>query len=298
VRWAATAPVDGDPPLTTASLAGVAGKNGWWVSDVTVTLGATDGPAGSGVASTEVAIDGGTWLPYAGPFTVSAEGVTGLAWRSTDLAGNVEAPKTQELRIDLGRPTIAIASPATGATYALAEPVNASWSASDAVSGPVSTTATAAVNAPIDTSTVGKKSFRVTAEDLAGNTAVADASYDVHYVFGGWMRPVVADGSGVYKLQRTIPLRFQLLDWSGAPVSSAVAKLRIYPVASDVVGTTDVDTGSLSAPSVDDAFRWDPASQAYVYNLSPRAAGLTVGTWEIQAVVDDGTTYGVTIGLR
>ncbi len=298
VRWAATAPVDRDPPITSASFTGKPGKNGWWVSAVTVTLAASDGPWGTGVAFTEYAIDGAGWVRYAGPFTVGAEGTTQVAWRSTDVAGNVEDAKTQELRIDEDRPAIALASPRAGAVYALRQPGNASWTATDAVSGTASTTATAASGAPFDTSSVGAKTFEVAAEDLAGNAAAVDAGYAVQYVFGGWQRPLVADGSGVYKLQRTIPLRFELLDWSGAPVSTAVARLRIYPLTSDVIGTTEVDTGTTSAPTVDDRFRWDDATQSYVYSLSPRSAGLTVGTWELQVLLDDGTTYRVEIGLR
>jgi hypothetical protein len=49
---------------------------------------------------------------------------------------------------------------------------------------------------------------------------------------------------------------------------------------------------------LDDRFEWDAGSQSYVYRLSPGAVGLTVGTWELRALLDDGTTYRVEIGLR
>ena len=67
---------------------------GAWYSARTVTLDATDGAAGSGVAATEYRVDGGPWTPYLGPFLVATFGPHTLQFRSTDAAGNVEATKT------------------------------------------------------------------------------------------------------------------------------------------------------------------------------------------------------------
>jgi len=83
-------PADTTPPTTTAMLSGTLGNNGWYTSDVQVTLTAADNAGGSGVAKTEYSFDGANWNLYSTPFTISSEGNTTVYYRSTDNAGNVE----------------------------------------------------------------------------------------------------------------------------------------------------------------------------------------------------------------
>jgi plastocyanin len=85
---------DETAPVTTAALDPPApGPGGTYTGPVEVTLTAADEAGGSGVASTEYAVDGGAFQPYTAPFTVSAEGAHTIVYRSTDVAGNVEADK-------------------------------------------------------------------------------------------------------------------------------------------------------------------------------------------------------------
>jgi hypothetical protein len=87
--------IETQPPVTTASLAPT--DIGAWFTARIVTLTATDGPDGTGVASTEYSVDGGPWTTYTGPFLVDAHTTGGphtVAFRSTDRAGNVEAVQT------------------------------------------------------------------------------------------------------------------------------------------------------------------------------------------------------------
>jgi hypothetical protein len=58
-----------------------------------VTLAASDGAGGSGVAGTEYSLDGAAFRPYAGPFTVSSPGGHLVEYRSIDAAGNRENTK-------------------------------------------------------------------------------------------------------------------------------------------------------------------------------------------------------------
>nr|MBP7060992.1 chitobiase/beta-hexosaminidase C-terminal domain-containing protein [Candidatus Moranbacteria bacterium] len=89
------------PPVTTVTLAGTIGASGWYTSDVTVTLTATDPDGGSGVEQTEYSLDNGvTWNTYMAPITIVTEGTTTLQYFSTDKAGNQEVKKTETIRID------------------------------------------------------------------------------------------------------------------------------------------------------------------------------------------------------
>jgi hypothetical protein len=72
--------------------------NGWSRADAVITLDATDGL--SGVSAIEYRLGSGSWVPYAAPIVVSAEGETVVTYRATDHAGNVGVAGETVARID------------------------------------------------------------------------------------------------------------------------------------------------------------------------------------------------------
>lgn len=94
-------------PTTTATFLGTSGTAGWYTSDVTVTLNATDNALGSGIEKTEYSLDeSATWRTYSTdtPLVIAQEGVRTLQYFSTDKAGNKEAVQTTTLQIDKTAP--------------------------------------------------------------------------------------------------------------------------------------------------------------------------------------------------
>ena len=83
--------LDTTPPVTTATLEGDLSGD-VYISDVTVTLTATDD--NSGVNYTKYKVDGGAWMTYTDPFVVSGNGEHTVAFYSVDNAGNVETEKS------------------------------------------------------------------------------------------------------------------------------------------------------------------------------------------------------------
>ncbi|MGB3438038.1 MAG: hypothetical protein WBA97_04720 [Actinophytocola sp.] len=81
---------DTTPPVVTATITGTQDPDGNYVDQATVNLAATD-TGGSGVASTEYKLDDGAWTPYTAPVAVSALDAHTVAYRATDVAGNVSA---------------------------------------------------------------------------------------------------------------------------------------------------------------------------------------------------------------
>src|SRR5207249_587184 len=91
-----TVAVGTTPPATVATLTGQAGSNGWFVSNVTVILNATD--ALSGIANVSYRIDNGSWQAYSAPFLL-AEGLHQVDVRAIDLAGITD--RIQSITLDV-----------------------------------------------------------------------------------------------------------------------------------------------------------------------------------------------------
>ena len=80
-----------------------------------------------------------------------------------------------------GAPSATISSPAGGARYTLGEVVPASYSCQDATGGPgiASCTGPVATGQPIDTTTLGRHTFTVTAASKDGQTATSTITYTI-----------------------------------------------------------------------------------------------------------------------
>jgi parallel beta-helix repeat protein len=167
---------DEAPPVTTAELSGTQGDNGWYISDVVVTLNAVDieGMCGGGgiVVLTEYSLDGATWTEYTGPFEITTEGLNIVYYRSTDDSGNVETASHEIVRIDKTPPVIS-GSPATDPNENgwYNKDVVVEFTASDEESG-IDT-----VTQPVTILSEGtSQSVNGTATDKAGNSATATVS--------------------------------------------------------------------------------------------------------------------------
>lgn len=136
-RWTANdlyfalAPEDASPPTTSAEVDGVTGENGWYRSNVTVTLEATD-DSGS-VDRTQYSLDGPEWFTYEGPITIAGDGLHSMEFYSVDDQGVCEQHRTLDIAIDTIDPAIHIDTE-EGTTFAVDE-VNISWECSDMGSG-------------------------------------------------------------------------------------------------------------------------------------------------------------------
>ena len=99
-------PIDTTPPITTATLSGTEGGSGWYLGPVMVKLSATDPDDAAGSLVTTASLDGGPIFAYdpAYPLRIVGDGAHTLTYQSRDPAGNVEATKTQVIRIGQALP--------------------------------------------------------------------------------------------------------------------------------------------------------------------------------------------------
>jgi len=100
---------------------------------------------------------------------------------ATDGAGNETTVSHSYSVVDRTDPSVDLRTPGDGATYERGASVAADYSCSDEEggSGLASCTGDVPDGQPLDTSTLGKKSFSVTATDAAGNDSTATHSYTV-----------------------------------------------------------------------------------------------------------------------
>jgi chitobiase/beta-hexosaminidase-like protein/Big-like domain-containing protein len=171
--------VDDTAPVTTDNA-----PAGYSSSAVTVSLNPAD--SGSGVATTTYSVDGGasqtgTSVSIGAPVDHSNDGSHTVSYRSTDVAGNLEAVRTTTVRIDTTAPAASITAPAAGSL----------------ATGMVTLSATAADSA----SGVASVSFRVRP---AGSASFSTIATDTSPPFSAsWDSTTAAEGAGDLQIVAT-----------------------------------------------------------------------------------------------
>jgi lysophospholipase L1-like esterase len=274
------------PTLSADRGADYAGGGGWFADAVTVSASDNgdpdlqDGSSGSGV-------DLGS-LPA--PATHNTSGSYTDHATVKDGAGNESDDASLSTQVDADAPHLSVSCPA--AVLLGASGVNANVSASDDESGLASDPSGLVA---INTSSVGPKTVSRSATDNVVHSTTKSCTTQVQYMFSGAMQPINPDGSSIFKLGSTVPVKFALTDSSASAIGSAVASLSVAKVSNSVEGTF-VEAVSTSNATTGSLFRYDATSQQYIFNLSTKS--LTTGTYSLKISLDDGTTYTAHISLR
>jgi hypothetical protein len=135
----------------------------------------------------------------------------------------------------------------------------------------------------------------VTISALSGNVTVNGTTISVgtpyviegftKYEWSGFLQPINADNSSIFKLGSTVPVRFQLTNGT----ASTLAKLYVAKIDNGIEGSVTEAASNVSADS-GNTFRYDGAQ--YTFNLGTK--NLTKGTYKLKVYVDgDNTTGGL-----
>jgi hypothetical protein len=127
-------------------------------------------------------------------------------------------------------PSVTITSPASGATYTLGQSVNSAFTCADATGGPgiSSCAGTNSNGQPIDTTTLGSKSYTVTATSQDGQTATTTVNYTVVLPSNQFTITKVKQKNGTITVTVSVP---------GAGVLTAGAATRKFTYANTVTQT-------------------------------------------------------------
>lgn len=186
---------DTSPPVTSAAATPAPNAAGWNRGNVTVVLTATD-PDGAGdvarihYSATGAQVIAPTFASGAvANVVIAAEGLTTLSYFADDGAGNTEAAKSLNVRIDRTPPTVSYTGnagsytvdQAVNITCIAADPANASNGT--AGSGLASTTCQDVTGAAYSFG-AGSHAYSATALDRAGNAGGGSTTFTVQVTFG------------------------------------------------------------------------------------------------------------------
>jgi hypothetical protein len=251
--------VDATAPQITCETPGTA----WQASNVTLSCTASDTGVGLGSAADAA-------------FTLSTSVAAGQESANAattsravcDRVGNcATAGPVSGMRIDLRAPSIQLTAPAAG-RYLINQSVQAAYTCADTGAGIASCAGPVAAGAAIATTTVGGRSFAVTAQDAAGNSATTTADYSVGY----GLRTLFAQTTP-YRIGQTIPLQVQIVDAAGTNLSSPA-------VAVSAQRVTRLSDGA-SFP-LNGVMPFDAKTRAYGGKVESK--GMSAGTYEIEVV--------------
>jgi HYR domain len=237
----------------------------------------------------------GTITPTCVPASGStfALGTTTVTCTATDAAGNTATGSFTVTVVDSTAPVLsglanrtATATSTSGAVVTYPAPT-----ATDAVDGAVTPVCN---HASGETFPLGTTTVTCTATDAAGNPASGSFTVTVTYAWSGIRQPVNADGSSVFKLGSTVPVKFALTGISG-PITNATATLTYRKITSGIEGTV-IEAVSTAKATSGNLFRYDTASKQYIFNWSTK--GLTKGTYQLTINLGDGVTHTVLLSLK
>ena len=108
------------------------------------------------------------------------------------------------------------------------------------------------------------------------------------------LQPINVDGSSVFKLGSTVPVKFQL-SGASAGISNLVARLYIQRIGPGAAGA-DIEAISTSNATTGNLFRYDATSGQYIFNLGTKT--LSTGTYKLRIDLGDGALRTVIITLK
>jgi Tol biopolymer transport system component len=184
-------------------------------ADVRAAFSCDDGAGGSGILLCFGDRDAGSRID------TSRAGTYTFHVLALDNAGNSSsASATYRVVAPTPPPSITVSTPAAGAVYTQGQSVLADYSCSAAEGVRlVSCEGDVPSGSPLDTSTVGARSFSVKATDSAGGKAAVSRTYTVLYDFQGFFAPIAAyPTSNTFTAGDGVPLRFSLHGNQGTSV--------------------------------------------------------------------------------
>ncbi len=132
------------------------------------------------------------------------------------------------------------------------------------------------------------------------DTCQAGVCRSLNFAWTGVLQPINGDGTSIFKLGSTVPVKFKLTN-PCVPPGTLSAKIFLAKVTNSILGM-EVEPTSTSAADTGNTFRHDASGDQYIYNLATKSftngnmTPLSAGTWQIRIAQYAGDIELVTIG--
>ena len=194
---------------------------------------------------------------------------------------------------DTTKPTVTLTTPAAGAVYDQGQAVNADFSCADEAggSGLASCVGTVANGAAVATSTLGTRTFTVTARDNAGNETVVTRTYTVRDVTRPTVTLTTPAAGAVYDQGQAVNADFSCADEAGGSgLDTCVGTV----ANGDPVGTNALGEHTFTVTARDNAGNETVVTRTYTVNAvvvpDTTRPTVTLTTPAAGAVYDQGQT--------
>lgn len=266
---------------------------------VSVEASAANGAVVTFVASAQDAVDGAVAIVCAPPSgSLFLTGATLVTCTASDAHGNAAQGAFTVTVADTTPPVFGPVAPLVEAFATSAAGAVVNYALPAAVDGAGGPRPVTCAPAPGSTFRPGLTAVACTVADAAGN--VASAGFQVRVTFaapaGGnfFLQPINPDGSSLFALGSTVPVRFAL-DGASARITDLGATISVAKVSDRIRGTR-LEAFARVAPDSGSRFHFDLRDRDYVFNLS--TLGRSVGTWSVRADLGDGVNHTVLFSLR
>jgi hypothetical protein len=254
----------------------------------------------SALAGGTVSVDGGTGVdtlrldPHGAAVVATTGGITVPAFGHSTTYVAIEEVTV----VDTIAPVLHLPDDMTvAATSVAGAVVEFTATADDAVWGPIAVTCAPASGSNFP---VGMTTVNCTATDGSGNKATGSFTVTVTphvappITWSGFIEPINADGSSIFKLGSTVPMKFSLTGDSDG-ITDLAAEFYCAKVSDGVAGS-ELEAISTSAATKGNLFRYDAASGQYIFNWGTK--GLSKGTYQVRVELGDGATHAVLVSLK
>jgi len=206
----------------------------------------------------------------------------------TDAHGNTNSDTVDVKIVDTTPPVVTLIGPTIAKIFCHGTYTDPGATATDICDGDVTASIVRTGTVGL---TIGSYPLTYTAVDAAGNHGNKVRTVKVIYDWSGVLDPINADGSSIFKLNSTIPVKFNLVGDCANDIITA--HIYVTKITNNVLGD-EMEAVSTSAADTGNTFR--KAGSGWIFNLATK--GLSTGTWQIRIDLGDGELHTVNVSLK